>query len=499
MVLSKSRFTAGIQCHKLLWWKVHEPLAVELQPDKVLLDRFDQGRQVGELARERFPGGVLITGPHGAIAERVHATHEAIEGGAHTIFEGTFVANNTQVMVDVLTRIKGEGRVRVQDEGRLGEGWRMVEAKMTSSQKDEHLPDATVQLHIVKENGLDVRAVEIMHLNPEFRHPDQGELLISTDVTSPARELLPTIPGRIAAQLAMLGGPLPEVNIGAHCAEPRECPFVERCWPQKADHIKKLYNVGYKRAAEYMSAGVHSVWDIPPKKKLPPAAQRQLRSMKENALIVEPSLKDALKDFDVRMGFLDFETINRAVPVWPGMKPWEQAAAQFSYHESDGTGGHRHAEYLADGSEDCRPELAQLMIEATQGAERVATYSAFEKTRIRGLQETVPKLRDELKALEEKLIDLLPVVRDHVYHPDFHGSFSIKAVLNPLVPDLSYDDLIIVDGLTASVEIARLLFVAQKIAPEERARVRKDLLAYCERDTFAMVRLLARLRELARG
>jgi hypothetical protein len=84
-----------------------------------------------------------------------------------------------------------------------------------------------------------------------------------------------------------------------------------------------------------------------------------------------------------------------------------------------------------------------------------------------------------------------------VYHPDFHGSFSIKAVLNPLVPDLSYDDLIIVDGLTASVEIARLLFVAQKIAPEERARVRLDLLAYCERDTWAMVRLLERLRELA--
>jgi len=370
---------------------------------------------------------------------------------------------------------------------------------MTSSQKDEHIPDAAAQLHVLNETGIDVRTVEIMHLNPEFRHPDQGELLVSTDVTSPARALLPTIAPEIARQLAMLSGPVPDVKIGAHCADPRECPFVERCWPQNAEHIKKLYNVGYKRAVEYMDAGVHSVWDIPPKKKLPPAAQRQLRSMKENALIVEPGLRDTLKNFDVRMGFLDFETINRAVPVWPGMKPWEQAAAQFSYHESDGTGAYRHSEYLADGSKDCRPELARLMIEATRGAERVATYSAFEKTRIRGLQDTVPELRDELKSLEEKLIDLLPVVRDHVYHPDFRGSFSIKAVLNPLVPDLSYDDLIIVDGLTASVEIARLLFVAQKIAPEERARVRKDLLAYCERDTFAMVRLLARLRELARG
>jgi hypothetical protein len=133
----------------------------------------------------------------------------------------------------------------------------------------------------------------------------------------------------------------------------------------------------------------------------------------------------------------------------------------------------------------------------TRGAERVVTYSSFEKTRIRGLQKAVPELRDELVALEAKLIDLLPVLRDHVYHPDFHGSFSLKYVLTPLVPELTYDDLVIVDGMVASVEIARLLFVAQAIPVEERERVRKDLLDYCERDTWAMVKLLERMRELA--
>ena len=113
------------------------------------------------------------------------------------------------------------------------------------------------------------------------------------------------------------------------------------------------------------------------------------------------------------------------------------------------------------------------------------------------VEKSVPELRVELEALEHKLIDLLPVIREHVYHPAFLGSFSLKYVLTPLVPDLTYDDLVIVDGLVASVEIARLLFVAQKIAPEERDRVRQDLLNYCERDTWAMVKLLERLRELA--
>jgi hypothetical protein len=92
-------------------------------------------------------------------------------------------------------------------------------------------------------------------------------------------------------------------------------------------------------------------------------------------------------------------------------------------------------------------------------------------------------------------VDLLPVLRNHVYHPEFRGSFSIKAVLNPLVPELSYTDLVIVDGQTASVEIARLLFVAQRIPVAEPERIRQDLLDYCKQDTWAMVRLLGRMRE----
>jgi uncharacterized protein DUF2779 len=139
------------------------------------------------------------------------------------------------------------------------------------------------------------------------------------------------------------------------------------------------------------------------------------------------------------------------------------------------------------------------MLEATAGAERIAMYTPFERTRIRSLQLSVPELAADLKVLEAKLLDLHPVIRDHVYHPDFHGSFSLKYVLHPLAPELTYSDLVIVDGLVASVEIARLLFVAHKIPPAERDRVRQDLLDYCQRDTWAMVRLLERLRELARG
>jgi predicted RecB family nuclease len=473
----------GAQCHKLLWWRRHEPDAVELQPDRVLQDLFDQGNQVGALARERFAGGVLI--PHGASRpERVRLTAEAIAAGAQVVFEAAFAADDIFVAVDVLLR--------------EGNGWRLIEVKSSSEAKTEHVTDAAVQSYVLARAGIWPARVEIMHLNKEFRHPDVGDLFARTDVSAGVAGEIGDVPEAARRQLTMLEGPLPDSPVGEHCSEPRDCPFMERCWPQDDGHIMRLYNVGPKKGAQYMARGIHRIDDLPRDAKLPFAAERQRRSLAAGRLIVEPTLARALEAFDVQpLGFLDFETIARAVPVWPVMAPWGQAAAQFSYHESRPDGTYVHVEHLAEGPLDARPLVAERLVEATRNAAKVVTYSSFEKTQIRALAKAVPALAGELGLLEAKLIDLLPVMRDHVYHPAFRGSFSLKFVLPALVPELTYNDLVIVNGLLASVEIARLLFVADKIPVEERARVRGDLLAYCERDTWATVRLLEVLRGLA--
>ena len=483
--LSKSRFTSGLQCHKKLWWEVHEPDAVELQPDKVLQDLFDQGRQVGEAARLRYPGGVLIDLPHHAGAARVAATQKALDSGARAVFEATFIADETFVAIDVLEK--------------LDDGYRLTEVKSSTSQKDEHIPDVAIQARVAAACGVQVRAAEVLHLNKEFRHPASGDLFARTDVTGPVAAFLPQVPDEITRQREMLAGPLPDVPIGAQCFEPRECPFIGRCWPHGAEHIGNLAGVGPKKTVAYLARGITSIADLPANEKLNFTQKRQLKAMAENRIIVEPTLARELEPFDCRLGFLDFETIMRAIPVWPGMAPWQQAAAQFSYHERQPDGSYTHAAFLAEGPDDARPKLAAAMVRATIKADRVVTYTGFEKTRIRELQQAVPDLAAELAALEAKLIDLHPVVKNCVYHPDFRGSFSLKYILTPLVPELTYDDLVIVDGRVASVEIARLLFVADKIPRHERDRVRRDLLNYCERDTWAMVKLVERLRELSEG
>src|SRR6266487_3071301 len=168
--LSKSRYTAGVQCHKLLWWKVHEPLAVELQPDKVLQDRFDQGKQVGEIARGRFPGGVLIDLPHTAVDERVRRTRQLIDDGAPAIFEASFLADNTFVAVDILRPD--------------GKGFHLTEVKAANSQEEKHLPDVAVQVHVLQESGIPVAGADVMHLNRECHFPDLETLFQHADVTA---------------------------------------------------------------------------------------------------------------------------------------------------------------------------------------------------------------------------------------------------------------------------------------------------------------------------
>jgi hypothetical protein len=478
--LSKSRFMAGWQCHKHLWWKAHEPDAEELKPGAGLQDIFDQGTEVGKEARKLFPGGVLVDLPHND-PERVAFTRAALDAGAPAIFEATFVEDDVFVAVDVLRRD--------------GDGFTLIEVKSSTEVKDEHIPDAAVQTHVLRRAGLDVRRVEIMHLSRAYRFPGAMDLFVREDVTAKVNAILPGVPDMIAEQLAALRGPLPEAAIGSRCSDPRSCPFWDRCWPRDHCHVTKLYR-GRPKGLTLMKNGIELMAHIPATQKLTDIQVRQKRSAEQGGLVIEPGLKKALEPFTGRLGFLDFETISRALPVWPGLAPWRATTVQFSYHEAQASGGYSHRAFLAEGPADPREELSIRMLEATRHAERIVMYSSFERTRIRELAEALPNLRGDLLALEAKLIDLLPILQNFVYHPDFDGSFSLKYVLHPLVPELTYDDLIIQDGLRASVEIWRLLFVAHKIAPDRRATLRTDLLAYCERDTEAMVRLLERLREL---
>jgi hypothetical protein len=446
--------------------------------------RFDRGTRIGELAQAEFPGGVLIDVPHTDPGERVAATKRAIAAGAPAIFEASVIADEIFVAVDVLAR--------------AGRGHTLIEVKSTVSVKEQHLADVAVQLHVLRRAGLTVRSAEVMHLNRDCRYPDLSDLFVRERVTQQLAGRLKVIPREATAMKAMLVGAMPDVAIGPHCDLPYTCPFKSRCWPAlPAHHISTLYAAKEPKLAALAASGVDVIDAIPADFAATAIQGRQIRSVKSNAIVVERGLRTELAKLTEPIAYLDFETIAPAVPAWPGCGPYQQVPVQFSCHVvSKGTATHH--EWLADGPADPRESLGRALIAACAGAKTVVAYNApFEKRCITGIAEAFPALRARLAPISARLRDLLPIVRNHVYHPAFGGGFGLKAVLPALVPDLGYDDLDVSDGQSASALLEALIFDAASIPAAARSRVRTDLLAYCARDTLGLVKLVEALDALA--
>ena len=131
-----------------------------------------------------------------------------------------------------------------------------------------------------------------------------------------------------------------------------------------------------------------------------------------------------------------------------------------------------------------------------RAGEYICTYTGYEQGVLTGLADALPHLRKDLLRVCDRLWDLHPIVKAHYYHPTFNGSYSIKAVLPAVASHLAYDDLEIQEGTTASIQFHRMVF--GDVDSAEKARIRTALLAYCERDTLAMVELRKALRATAR-
>jgi hypothetical protein len=484
--LSKSKFISGLQCPKLLWWQIHEPDAPELVPDEARQALFDQGHRVGELAQERFPGGVLVDAPYYDRDAMVRETRQAMESGAPAVYEATFVHEDVVVRVDVLER-KRDGR------------WNLVEVKQSTKVKPEHIPDLAVQLWVLRGAGVKVNRVELMHLNRDCRYPDLTNLFTRSDCTLEVEELVPRVAGQVAAFKRMLAGELPVVEIGARCDDPWECAFKSRCWAGVPEHsIWTLYRAGADRIESLERDGVETIHDLGDGVGLTAIQDRQRRSVQGEGLIVEPELARELSTLRFPIAYLDFETVWPAIPVWNRMRPYDQAAVQVSVHLEQEDGSVEHHEWIADGPGEPRHELGKKVLEFCENAGSVVAYNAsFEARCLRDLGWTARGLKRRLGMVEGRLWDLLPAVRNHVYHPDFLGSFSIKSVLPALVDDAGYEDLDVTEGGAASRELMRLMFDGDTMSTDERVALRDSLLAYCKRDTWAMVALMRRLRELA--
>ncbi len=480
--LSKSRFTSGLQCLKRLYLECyHRELADPVEPGQQAV--FDAGTAVGELARQRFPNGRLVAEQYFEHSQAVRTT-QALLSDAHipALYEPAFTFEGIRTRVDVLVR--GDGQT-----------FDLIEVKSTTGVRDQHIPDVAIQLHVVEGSGITVRRAYLMHMNNAYVYQggehDLEQLFSLSDVTEEARAY--TDEG-IHNDLALMWESLQlaetlDIETGPHCEAPYRCPFFGYCHRDEPEHpvmeLPGLRRAGYERLKE---AGIRDIGGIPPDFNGLSDMQRRVReSVATGRPFVGSRLASRLSEINFPASFLDFETLSLAVPIYAGTRPYQTIPFQWSLHVRESDGGLRHSEVLDDGPGDPRERFISALLKAMPAEGSIVVYSSYETTILKSLAEAFPQYADRLLALCERIVDLLQIIRGNYYHPGFHGSFSIKSVLPVLVPDLGYADLEVPEGMAASAAYARL--IAGDASELERAEIREALLAYCERDTLAMVRV----------
>ena len=481
--LSKSRFTYGLQCHKHLWWRCHDAKAPELKPSALQRAVFARGHRVGDEACRHIPGGYRVPFDGRQKKRAVADTAAALQRGETILYEAAFEHEGLFAAIDILVKEDG--------------GWVLVEVKSSTSVKQQHVPDAAVQAWVVRESGVPVARVELMHLNRACKFPDLSNLFTRADITAEVEALLPTIAPEVKAQKMMLDLPIPIIAAGPQCHVPYECPFLLRCnEPLPEGHLLDLYGMGAERAEPWLARGITRIEDLPEgETRTNRIWARQREASQTGEMVVSDGLAEAVPPLAGTPGYLDFETLGPAVPVWEGCSPFDAVPAQFSLHLGREGDAPAHHEWLAEGADDPRPGLARALAPLVAGCDVLYAWNAgFEKRCLEQLAQAADRSGDApvaeaLRSAAARLVDLLPIVRGHIYHPAFRGSFSLKAVLPVLVPELDYSDLRVADGQMASVELEALLLRPERFPDWRHRRIRQELKAYCGRDTLALVRL----------
>ena len=474
--LSKSKIMAGCQCEKRLWLEVYRSDLIEYGSD--VEQRFAVGEDVNDVARAQYSDGVLVSYDHGAEAA-VEETRRLLKEQPDTpIFEATFKAQDVLVRVDILKPCR--------------EGYELIEVKSSTSVKDHYCEDSAVQTWVLECAGIPVKAIYLCHINNQFVYPGNGDyrgLFHYENITEEVRELSREVPQWVHRYREMLSGNEPEIEIGPQCTDPYSCPFIEYCRGEETEYpLRYLPRISRQLIDALTAEGIEDIRDIP-EGRLSSVTQEWVRRV---TITGEPELKPEaaeVGEYGYPRYYLDFETIQFAVPIWEGTSPYKQLPFQWSCHIELASGELRHEEYLDTSGNSPMRVCAESLLRVVGKEGPIFAYGSYEKTVLNALIARYPDLAEDLHKLTERLVDLLSIVRKTYYHPDMLGSWSIKNVLPTVAPHLNYGSLgDVQDGSAAGT--AYLQIINPETDDVERQRLVRELLAYCEHDTLALVELV---------
>ncbi len=483
-LLSKTKYINGLQCPKLLWTLFHEPEKIP-EPDATTQYLFDQGHLVGEMAKKLFPDGINVSDE--GFIDNIRQTRELLKQ-RKTIFEAGISSGNIYAKADILNPIG-------KDE------WDIIEVKSSTKVKDIDIHDVAFQRFCYQQYGLEIRKCYLAHINNEyFRHGkvDPEQLFTTEDITDQVEDIGRSVPDKVDTMFEIISASrCPEVTIGKCCSDPYECALSE-CWDFLPENsVFELYRGGQKSFG-LLNEGILSIKNIPDDYELNSKQQIQKRCVLSGKPHTDKAgIGKFLSTLRYPLHYLDFETFGTAIPMFDGVKPYQNIPFQFSLHVVEEEESEpKHFSFLAKGAEDPRPKLLSELKIAIDDKGSVIVYNqGFEKGILKELGNTFPEYGVWTENMCGRIIDLLIPFRDfYCYHPLQKGSASLKNVL-PAVTGKSYEGMEIADGQVASLAFQQITY--GDVSDEVRSKAREDLIKYCGRDTEGMLWIIERLAELS--
>lgn len=489
-MITKSLFQQFRPCAKRFWYHIHHPeWRAALDTDALAYMKI--GQEIGELARQTFPEGVLL--PFSPTEKAVAATQDALAGDAPVLFEASFAAEGLLVRCDILER-------------NADDTWTLIEVKSGVRVKEpDHIEDVAFQAIVLRAAGLRIRDYRLMHLDKEYAHEggnyDPVRIFQSTDITAMVLDTIPRLTADLEAVRALAAqNDAPDFQPNTYC---RDCDFRKPCHENvPAGGLWQLPGINVNSVRKLASQGLRVLDDVTSAEQLSPTNRLAYRVISGKQDFTDPELIKQLDRLPGPIGFVDFEAIDPALPRFVGHHPYERVPFQWSLHvipDADSAQQPEWRDYLhTDRSQDPRIAFAATLWEAVQDCNSLVFYSDYEVTTLKMLRDAgVPYGRELHEKIKAVGYDLFKAIKGKTYWNSFNGSYSIKNVLPAVNPAVTYNDLNVKNGAVAVQVYEEYLDPATN--PERRAAIIDDLRTYCQLDTYAMLALYQGFRAAVPG
>ncbi|MEK6927727.1 MAG: DUF2779 domain-containing protein [Nanoarchaeota archaeon] len=491
--LTKSRYVNGLQCSKWLWLSFNRPEDLP-KVDDATQHKFDEGHKVGELSKTLFPDGIEVK-EQLAHHKNDEETKELLKK-RKPLFEAGAIHKDEKcyARADILVPVDKDK-------------WDIYEVKSSTEVKEEYIWDVAFQKYCYESAGIKIRNCFVMHINNQYVRQgkiDPKEFFITAPISDEVEEEIKNVESNIKKLFRIIElKECPEIKPQESCClgstnsdRFEEIHQNDKFWKEHPEcDIFDMYRGG-KRALELFNEGILEIGKLE-SVKLNDKQQIQHethKSKKPHCNIKE--LESFIKSLKYPLYFMDFESYNTAIPLYNGLKPYQQIPFQFSIHIIPKKGAKtKHISFIASGSDDPRPEFIKQLKKALGTKGSVIVYNqTFEQTVLKKIAEYLPLHQKWVDSVVERMVDLLIPFRNFAYyHPDQHGSASIKKVL-PVLTGQTYENFEIANGSDAS--LSYLHITHEPASKEEIQKVREDLEKYCGQDTEGMIWILDKLKEL---